>query len=86
MPTYEYEWKNCGHKFENYQGITEAPVQECPQCRGQVNRLVSGGGGFILKGNNAAGSGYHGGACSLEETGQTCCGRQERCETPGCEK
>lgn len=79
MPTYEYECKICGLRFERRQAITDAPLAECPECRGEVRRLVSGGAGFILKDN-----GRRAGACSMEESGRTCCGREERCGKPPC--
>ncbi|MDZ7261344.1 MAG: zinc ribbon domain-containing protein [candidate division KSB1 bacterium] len=51
MPTYEYLCDNCGHRFERFQLITEAPVKECPVCRKQqVRRLISGGNGLLFKG------------------------------------
>ncbi|HRV30229.1 MAG TPA: zinc ribbon domain-containing protein [Kiritimatiellia bacterium] len=50
MPTYEYECRKCGHRFEKFQPITAAPVKTCPQCKGRVARLLSGGAGFIFKG------------------------------------
>jgi putative FmdB family regulatory protein len=50
MPTYEYECTKCGKSFELEQRITERPRQRCPECRGKVIRLISGGGGIILKG------------------------------------
>jgi len=84
MPTYEYECKKCGRKFERQQAITEAPLKECPDCRGEVRRLISGGTGFIFKGAGQGQHGHHQGGCSLEERGQTCCGRDQRCEKPGC--
>ncbi len=84
MPTYEYECRNCGGKFEWQQGIAEAPVAACPQCRGPLQRLVSGGAGFIMKGKQGGRQGRGRSACSLEESGQTCCGRQERCQQPSC--
>ena len=34
MPTYEYECGACGHHFEQFQGINESPVSECPECHG----------------------------------------------------
>lgn len=79
MPTYEYECRACGTRFERRQGITEAPLGECPECGGLVQRLVSGGAGFILKGGTQGG-----GACSLEREGRTCCGRDERCGKSTC--
>ena len=80
MPTYEYECANCGKRFERRQAITAAPVEICPDCGGKVRRLISGGAGFILKG----GGGRSGKNCSLDATGQTCCGRSERCDRPAC--
>jgi putative FmdB family regulatory protein len=82
MPTYEYECKACGHRFERQQRGTDAPVAECPECRGEVRRLISGGAGFIVKGGTARGSGGPGGSCSLESTGRTCCGSDHRCGKP----
>lgn len=84
MPTYEYECESCGLKFERRQGITESPLTECPECHGKTRRLVSGGAGFILKGNSHGRMGYDGASCSLEQAGKTCCGRQERCGKPAC--
>ena len=51
MPTYEYECRKCGHRFEKFQSITAAPVKTCPQCKGRVARLLSGGAGIIFKGS-----------------------------------
>lgn len=52
MPTYEYECRGCGHKFELFQSITAEAVKECPKChKNKVKRLISAGGGFILKGS-----------------------------------
>ena len=85
MPTYEYECEKCGLQFERRQAITEAPIAECPQCGGNVHRLISGGAGFIFKGagHNRA-TGPRGGECSFERFGKTCCGREERCGEPPC--
>lgn len=85
MPTYEYECEKCGIRFERWQAVTEAPITECPECRGKVRRLVSGGAGFIFKGSRHDRPGHGGGGCSLEQIGRTCCGRAERCGKPSCE-
>ena len=84
MPTYEYECHQCGLRFERRQPITDSPLTECPECRGEVRRLVSGGVGFILKGSNRGRKGQGGGECSLERAGKTCCGRDDRCGKPPC--
>jgi putative FmdB family regulatory protein len=53
MPTYEYRCRKCGHKFSQFQRITEPPVSKCPKCqaKGAVERLISGGSGLIFKGS-----------------------------------
>jgi putative FmdB family regulatory protein len=51
MPTYEYECSKCGHEFELFQSIKEAPKKTCPECRGRVKRLLGTGAGIIFKGS-----------------------------------
>ena len=51
MPTYEYKCLKCGIRFERFQSITEEPIKTCPECGGEVKRLISPGGGFIFKGS-----------------------------------
>ena len=51
MPTYEYECARCG-VFDHYQSIKEDALKRCPRCRGRrIQRLISGGGGVIFKGD-----------------------------------
>lgn len=49
MPTYEYRCPK-GHEFERFQSMSEKPVAECPECGEASERLLSGGAGFIFKG------------------------------------
>lgn len=49
MPTYEYKCGRCG-TFEQWQSIKDDPLAVCPKCGSRVERLISTGGGFILKG------------------------------------
>jgi len=80
MPTYEYECLNCGHRFELFQQMTDKPAGDCPRCKGRVRRLIGTGGGIVIKaGGNSRGAD---GACPLEKTGRTCCGRETRCNAP----
>ena len=51
MPTYEYECKDCGHRFEMFQSMMEDPYKICPVCKGAVKRLISPGAGLIFKGS-----------------------------------
>jgi len=50
MPTYEYECKKCGHRFEKFQKMTDEPVSRCTECNGKVSRIIGLGGGVIFKG------------------------------------
>jgi putative FmdB family regulatory protein len=51
MPTYEYECQKCGHRFELFQSIKDAPKKACPKCRGRAKRLLGTGAGLIFKGS-----------------------------------
>lgn len=83
MPTYEYECSRCGLNFEKQQSIKDEPLKECPECKGAVQRLVSGGSGFVMKGQPSSRRDSTRG-CSLEETGKTCCGASQRCGQSPC--
>ncbi|MFO7768271.1 MAG: FmdB family zinc ribbon protein [bacterium] len=50
MPTYEYECLVNGHRFEEFQSMTEDPIETCPVCGGEVRRLISAGAGILFKG------------------------------------
>ena len=50
MPTYLYECKKCG-RFEEFQNISDDALKECPDCSGQVKRII-GSPGIIFKGSN----------------------------------
>jgi len=62
VPTYVYECKSCRHQFEAVHKINEEPVKECPECKGEVMRLlfppaiVFKGSGFHV--NDYPSSGY----------------------------
>ncbi|EPG74553.1 zinc ribbon domain protein [Leptospira fainei serovar Hurstbridge str. BUT 6] len=52
MPTYEYRCRNCGQTFEFFQSMKDEPLKECILCKnGEVDRLISNGGGIIFKGS-----------------------------------
>lgn len=51
MPTYDYECANCGHAFELSQKMSDKPLNECPECKGAVRRLIGKGSGIIFKGS-----------------------------------
>jgi len=49
MPTYDYRCPQ-GHTFEVFQKMTEDPVALCPECGEAASRQISGGAGFLFKG------------------------------------
>ena len=51
MPTYEYRCRECRYTFTKMQGINDEKKKRCPHCGGTLERLISGGTGFILKGH-----------------------------------
>jgi putative FmdB family regulatory protein len=83
MPTYEYECGRCSLRFERQQSMKDAPVKDCPECGGEVRRMVSGGSGFIFKSSGGSRPDQRK-SCSLEDTGRTYCGTQQRCGKPAC--
>lgn len=71
MPTYEYRCRECGHEFEEFQSMTAEPVETCPECSGEVERLIGSGAGLIFKG-----SGFHATDYARKGSGSKpdCCG------------
>jgi putative FmdB family regulatory protein len=57
MPVYEYECKECEKVFEMQQRISDDPLTTCPECQGQVRKLVSMTS-FQLKGGGWYADGY----------------------------
>lgn len=57
MPVYEYECKECEKVFEVQQRISDGPLQQCPECEGEVKKLMSMSS-FQLKGGGWYADGY----------------------------
>jgi putative FmdB family regulatory protein len=52
MPTYEYQCDSCGHRFEQFQKITDDPLVACPACRKKkLRRLFGTGAAIMFKGS-----------------------------------
>jgi len=77
MLTYTYSCPHCG-EFETQQRMSDEALKVCPSCSASVHRLLTGGSAAFVK-SSAGGD---------PECGQAtrCCGREERCDTPGCGK
>lgn len=51
MPTYEYKCTKCNYAFEMFQPMSAEPIKDCPNCKGEVKRLIGTGTGPIFKGS-----------------------------------
>ncbi len=52
MPTYDYLCGDCGHRFDEFQGIKEEPLKKCPKCgKPSLRRQFGTGAGLIFKGS-----------------------------------
>jgi len=69
MPIYEYRCQDCGTTFEALVRGNDAVT--CPHCgSATLNKVLSSP--TMLSGHTA------------RPAGRTCCGREERCDTPPC--
>ena len=50
MPIYEYHCGGCREDFEVTQKISDAPLVECPKCKGTLEKMISQSS-FVLKGS-----------------------------------
>lgn len=71
MPTYDYKCLVCGYDFEVFQKMTDDPLNECPECSGEVKRLIGAGLGPIFKGTGFYQTDYksNGGAKESKSSG-----------------
>ena|SRR5438105_9732498 len=51
MPTYDYECRKCGHRFELFHSMSDESIKRCPKCRGRARRVPSAGAGLLFKGS-----------------------------------
>lgn len=49
MPTYHYRCPD-GHDFDLFQRMSDDPGADCPECGKPAERQLSGGAGFLFKG------------------------------------
>lgn len=50
MPIYLYECDSCGVRFERLQRMSAEPLTQCPECDGDVHRVIQPVG-IIFKGS-----------------------------------
>lgn len=71
MPIYEYRCKACGAVSEYLVGLGREEKIRCGKCASPEMTKILSAGFFTFR--NSQGM-----------PGRTCCGREERCETPPC--
>jgi putative FmdB family regulatory protein len=74
MPIYEYRCKDCGtiNEFLEFAGKNESN-KECKHCgSAKLSKIFSRT--YVVSGEKMIAS----------QSGKTCCGREERCDTPPC--
>jgi putative FmdB family regulatory protein len=69
MPTYDYECRKCGHKFEYFKTMSEPDPKNCPVCKGKLKRLIGTGAGIIFKGSGFYETDYRKKKSKNEESG-----------------
>jgi len=86
MPTYEYQCDECGHRFEKFQNMSDAPVKNCPQCGGKVRRLIGTGAAVIFKGSGFYATDYRSSSRPSCGRDRPCCGRDTPCDSKPCDE
>jgi putative FmdB family regulatory protein len=83
MPTYEYECGRCGERFEQFQRITDDPLEKCPGCGAPIRRLLGTGAAVICRGSASY---ARADSARMPHCGQgtPCCEREVRCDRPPC--
>lgn len=80
MPIYEYKCNECDHVFEAIQKFSDAPLTECPECKGKVEKLISQsafhlkGGGWYKDGYSSSSSSKDSGSSSSSPKKPDCSG------------
>lgn len=74
MPIYEYKCRDCGKISEFLVGVGQGKAEiKCNSCGSkELEKIFSQN--FVSTGSRIMGS----------QRGKTCCGRDERCDTPPC--
>lgn len=67
MPVYEYECSECRKVFEVQQRISDEPLTHCPECAGEVKKLMSMSS-FQLKGGGWYSDGYASASAGTKNT------------------
>jgi putative FmdB family regulatory protein len=70
MPTYEYLCRGCSHRFETWQKMTDEPLTICPECGGNIRRVLFPAG-VVFKGSGFYKTDHNGSGSAAGENGNT---------------
>ena len=78
MPIYEYRCQDCDYEFERMQKFSDPPLEVCPSCNGEVQKLISrstfhlkGDGWYVTDYARKSGANGSNGATSNNEASQS---------------
>lgn len=81
MPIYEYQCQACENIVEAWQNLSEKPLKVCPDCSGELKKLISMSS-FQLKGGGWYADGYS----DTKKNGSSCkassCKANDTCAKP----
>jgi putative FmdB family regulatory protein len=70
MPTYEYLCRECSHRFETRQKMTDDSLTTCPECGGNIRRVLFPAG-VVFKGSGFYKTDHNGSGSVASENGNT---------------
>lgn len=84
MPIYEYECRECGHRLDALQKISDPPLADCPDCAQPSLRKLLSAPHFRLKGSGWYETDFkHGGRRKPEQDGKPGKGGGDSGASPG---
>ncbi|HYO46511.1 MAG TPA: FmdB family zinc ribbon protein [Gemmatimonadota bacterium] len=82
MPTYVYRCLECSHQFEHIEKMSSnRKSRKCPVCEGRAKRQISGGAGFLFKGEGFYITDYRSEAYRSQHKAETEKAETEKAET-----
>lgn len=80
MPTYEYQCKDCEHRFEIWQKMADDALTVCPKCKGVIRRVFFPAG-IVFKGSGFYKTDHGNGAVVSENAANTANGNGDSKES-----
>ncbi|MEP1741605.1 MAG: zinc ribbon domain-containing protein [Kangiellaceae bacterium] len=71
MPIYEYKCKECDHRLEKIQKMSDDPLKDCPSCEKPALAKVVSASSFKLKGTGWYETDFKGGSKKSESKSDT---------------